>query len=59
MGREKGSGCGWVQVVVLGKCENRNGIGILVDRELREQVVEVRRVNNTIMEVKLVASYRG
>lgn len=46
-----------------GSARNRNGVGIMVDRELvgelREQVVEVRRVNNGMMAVQLVANGRG
>lgn len=37
-----------------GEVRNRNGVGILVDRVLGEQVVEVRRVNDRIMSIKLV-----
>ncbi|XP_047270370.1 craniofacial development protein 2-like [Capsicum annuum] len=33
---------------------NRNGVGILVDDELRKQVVEVKRVNDRMMSIKLV-----
>lgn len=33
---------------------NRNGVGILVDKELREQVVEVRSVNDRMMVIKVV-----
>ena len=33
---------------------NRNGVGILVDDELMKQVVEVKRVNNRMMSIKLV-----
>ncbi|XP_016469632.1 uncharacterized protein LOC107791983 [Nicotiana tabacum] len=33
---------------------SKNGIGILADRELRELVVEVRRVNDRLMAIKLV-----
>lgn len=36
------------------EARNRYGVGILVDRDLREQVVEVRRVNGRIMSSKLV-----
>ncbi|XP_070008216.1 uncharacterized protein [Nicotiana sylvestris] len=32
----------------------KNGVGILVDRDLRESVVEVRRVNDRLMCIKLV-----
>nr|XP_016460636.1 PREDICTED: craniofacial development protein 2-like [Nicotiana tabacum] len=32
----------------------RNGVGILVDKDLRELVVEVRRVNDMLMTIKLV-----
>nr|XP_009631337.1 craniofacial development protein 2-like [Nicotiana tomentosiformis] len=37
-----------------GGSRKRIGVGILVDRELREQVVEVRRVNDRMMMIKLV-----
>nr|XP_009757656.1 PREDICTED: craniofacial development protein 2-like [Nicotiana sylvestris] len=40
----------WYFGVVSGK----NGVGILVDRDLRESMVEVRRVNDRIMFIKLV-----
>ncbi|XP_019246529.1 PREDICTED: craniofacial development protein 2-like [Nicotiana attenuata] len=40
----------WYSGVVRGK----NGVGILVDRDLRESVVEVRRVNDRLMSIKLV-----
>nr|XP_016495505.1 PREDICTED: uncharacterized protein LOC107814580 [Nicotiana tabacum] len=33
---------------------NKNGVGILVDRDLREQVIDVRRVKGTIIAIKLV-----
>lgn len=33
---------------------SRNGVGILVDKELKKQVVEIRRVNDRMMTVKLV-----
>ncbi|XP_019248847.1 PREDICTED: craniofacial development protein 2-like [Nicotiana attenuata] len=39
----------WFSGVVKGK----NGVGILVDRELRESVVEVRRVNDRLMAKSL------
>ena len=32
----------------------RNGVGILVDKELTDRVVEVRRKSNCIMSIKLV-----
>ncbi|XP_019265291.1 PREDICTED: craniofacial development protein 2-like [Nicotiana attenuata] len=37
-----------------GDAGGKNGVGILVDMELRELVVEVRRVSYRVMEVKLV-----
>ncbi|XP_019229528.1 PREDICTED: uncharacterized protein LOC109210556 [Nicotiana attenuata] len=40
----------WYSRVQRGK----NGVGILVDRELRESVVEVRQVNDRLMVIKLV-----
>nr|XP_009800323.1 PREDICTED: craniofacial development protein 2-like [Nicotiana sylvestris] len=42
----------WYSGVVRGK----NGVGILVDRDFRESVVEVRRVNDRLMFIKLVIS---
>ncbi|XP_047267558.1 craniofacial development protein 2-like [Capsicum annuum] len=38
----------------LGSVRHRNGVGILVDEELREQVVEVKRVSDRLMSIKLV-----
>nr|XP_009766218.1 PREDICTED: uncharacterized protein LOC104217624 [Nicotiana sylvestris] len=40
----------WYSGVERGK----NGVGILVDRELRGSVLEVRRVNDRLMVIKLV-----
>ncbi|XP_019236209.1 PREDICTED: craniofacial development protein 2-like [Nicotiana attenuata] len=40
----------WYSGVVRGK----NGVGILVDRDLRESVIEVRRVNDRLIFIKLV-----
>uniref|UniRef100_A0A1S4BD83 Craniofacial development protein 2-like n=1 Tax=Nicotiana tabacum TaxID=4097 RepID=A0A1S4BD83_TOBAC len=40
----------WYSGVLKGK----NGVGILVDNHLRELVVEVRRVNDRLMTIKLV-----
>ncbi|XP_019265667.1 PREDICTED: uncharacterized protein LOC109243208 [Nicotiana attenuata] len=40
----------WYSGVQKGK----NGVGILVDRELGESVFEIRRVNNRLMIIKLV-----
>ncbi|KAG5608974.1 hypothetical protein H5410_020255 [Solanum commersonii] len=37
-----------------GGSRDRNGVGILVDGDLKEQVVEVRRINDRLMMVKLV-----
>uniref|UniRef100_A0A1S4BZ73 Craniofacial development protein 2-like n=1 Tax=Nicotiana tabacum TaxID=4097 RepID=A0A1S4BZ73_TOBAC len=37
-----------------GSDEGKNEVGILVDRDLRELVVEVRRVNDRLMSIKLV-----
>ncbi|WMV29422.1 hypothetical protein MTR67_022807 [Solanum verrucosum] len=37
-----------------GGSRDRNGVGILVDGDLREQVVEVRRINDRLMLIKLV-----
>ncbi|KAG5629010.1 hypothetical protein H5410_000727 [Solanum commersonii] len=40
--------------VPVGGSRDRNGVGILVDGDLREQVVEVRRINDRLMTIKLV-----
>ena len=40
----------WYSGVLRGK----NGVSILVDSHLRESVVEVRRVNDRLMTIKLV-----
>ncbi|XP_019248752.1 PREDICTED: craniofacial development protein 2-like [Nicotiana attenuata] len=40
----------WYSGVLRGK----TGVGVLVDRHLRESVVEVRRVNDILMTIKLV-----
>ncbi|KAF3631922.1 ATP-dependent RNA helicase A-like protein [Capsicum annuum] len=37
-----------------GSDRRRNGVGILVDEELRGQVVEVKRINDRLMTIKLV-----
>ncbi|XP_019229619.1 PREDICTED: craniofacial development protein 2-like [Nicotiana attenuata] len=37
-----------------GNAAGKNGVGILVDMNLRELVVEVRRVNDRLMSIKLV-----
>ncbi|XP_059310716.1 uncharacterized protein LOC132062086 [Lycium ferocissimum] len=37
-----------------GRSKYRNGVGILVDSELRDQVVEVRRVTDRMMSIKVV-----
>ncbi|XP_059290154.1 uncharacterized protein LOC132043708, partial [Lycium ferocissimum] len=37
-----------------GRSTYRNGVGILVDSELRGQVVELKRVNDRIMAIKLI-----
>ncbi|XP_015158910.1 uncharacterized protein [Solanum tuberosum] len=37
-----------------GGSKDRNGVGILVDGDLRGQVVEVRRINDRLMTIKLV-----
>ncbi|XP_049378088.1 uncharacterized protein LOC125842834 [Solanum stenotomum] len=37
-----------------GGSKDRNGVGILVDGDLREQMVEVRRINDRLMLIKLV-----
>ncbi|KAG5606216.1 hypothetical protein H5410_027708 [Solanum commersonii] len=42
-----------------GGSRDRNGVGILVDGVLRELVVEVRRINDRLMLIKLVIGVRG
>ncbi|XP_070054840.1 uncharacterized protein [Nicotiana tomentosiformis] len=37
-----------------GRVGGRNGVGILIDKDLRELVVKVRRVNDRLMTIKLV-----
>ncbi|WMV29994.1 hypothetical protein MTR67_023379 [Solanum verrucosum] len=37
-----------------GGSRDRNGVGILVDGDLREQVIEIRRINDRLMLIKLV-----
>ena len=37
-----------------GSDRRRNGVGILADEELRGQVVEIKRVNDRLMMIKLV-----
>ncbi|XP_070054939.1 uncharacterized protein [Nicotiana tomentosiformis] len=39
---------------VSGRERDKNGVGILVDRDLTELVIEVRRVNDMLMAIKLV-----
>nr|XP_009625520.1 craniofacial development protein 2-like [Nicotiana tomentosiformis] len=39
---------------VSGRERGKNGVGILVDKDLRELVVELRRVNDRLMDIKLV-----
>ncbi|XP_019232751.1 PREDICTED: uncharacterized protein LOC109222261 [Nicotiana attenuata] len=50
--------CGRVQLWYFGRVKGKNGVGILVDREIRESVVEVRRVSYRLMEIKLVVGGR-
>lgn len=38
-----------------GSAEHKNMVGNLVDKDLKEQVVEVRRVNDRLVTIKLVA----
>ncbi|XP_009774945.2 uncharacterized protein [Nicotiana sylvestris] len=44
----------WNIGTLTGTQKGKNGVSILVDRELREFVVEVRRVNDRLMIIKLV-----
>ncbi|XP_070045939.1 uncharacterized protein [Nicotiana tomentosiformis] len=37
-----------------GRVRGKNGVDILVDKDLRELVVEVKRVNNRLMAIKIV-----
>lgn len=40
--------------MVLGRRWEQSGVRILVDRDLREIVVEVKTVNDRLMSIKLV-----
>nr|XP_016449317.1 PREDICTED: uncharacterized protein LOC107774332 [Nicotiana tabacum] len=40
--------------MVLRKCWGKNGAGILVDMDIKELVVEVRRINDRLMSIKLI-----
>ncbi|KAG5632730.1 hypothetical protein H5410_004447 [Solanum commersonii] len=60
MGRFQGSRCdGFKLWYFRGGSRDRNGVGILVDGVLRELVVEVRRINDRLMLIKLVIGVRG
>lgn len=37
-----------------GSLKNKNSIGILVDGDLREQVIDIQRINYRMMALKLV-----
>lgn len=37
-----------------GGASNKNGVSILLDIDLRERMIEVRRINHRMMTVKLV-----
>nr|XP_009763645.1 PREDICTED: rRNA 2'-O-methyltransferase fibrillarin-like [Nicotiana sylvestris] len=39
---------------ILQKRNGKNGVGILVDKELRESVVQVRQISDRLMTIKLV-----
>ncbi|XP_059288595.1 uncharacterized protein LOC132041937 [Lycium ferocissimum] len=54
MGRTKAKDVDGYKLWFSGKSRYRNGVGILVDSELRDQVVEVRRINDRMMAIKLV-----
>ncbi|XP_070022762.1 uncharacterized protein [Nicotiana sylvestris] len=54
MGRIEDEECIQVQIWYSGRVKGKNGVGILVDRELRESVVEVRRVKDRLIAIKLV-----
>ncbi|XP_019263429.1 PREDICTED: uncharacterized protein LOC109241162 [Nicotiana attenuata] len=42
------------KLLYSGVVRGKNGVGILVDRDLRESVVEVRQVHDRLMFIKLV-----
>ncbi|XP_070002831.1 uncharacterized protein [Nicotiana sylvestris] len=54
VGRVECEGADGYKLWNSGTQKGKNGVGILVDRELREYVVEVRRVNDRLMSIKLV-----
>nr|XP_009586747.1 uncharacterized protein LOC104084560 [Nicotiana tomentosiformis] len=51
---KKARNAGRFKLWYSGHVNGQNGVGTLVDRELRESVVEVRQVNYRVMTIKLV-----
>ena len=37
-----------------GEVNNKNGVGIIVDKDLKEKVVDVKRIGDRIIAIKLV-----
>jgi len=37
-----------------GEANNKNGVGIIVDKDLKEEVVDVKRIGDRIIAIKLV-----
>jgi hypothetical protein len=50
----KGGGGYWLQTLVQGITSGRNGVGILIDRSLKDGVIDVRRQDDWIILVRLV-----
>lgn len=38
----------------IGEINNKNGVGIIVDKDLKEEVVDVKRIGDRIISIKLV-----
>jgi hypothetical protein len=50
----EGGGGFWLQALVQGTTSGRNGVGILIDKSLKDGVVNVRRQDDRIILVRLV-----
>ncbi|XP_055825059.1 uncharacterized protein LOC129893575 [Solanum dulcamara] len=54
MGRYEARDIDGFKLWYSGGSRDKNGVGILGDGDLREQVVEVRRINDRMIKIKLV-----
>jgi hypothetical protein len=52
--KSEGGGEHWFQALVLRNSCKKNGVGILIDRSLKDGVVDVKRQGDRIILVKLV-----